>query len=204
VKEYPSIPGWRKSPEIGSSCIAFEKYDGSNLRWEWQLKRGWYKYGTRTRLFDASHVLYGQAIPLFQDVIGPIVLDRILSSLDHKASTIRKMIAFTEFFGPSSFAGQHDEAEPKQLKLFDVWLFQKGLVEPKLFLSLFYPFDFCAREVYSGPMNNQFILDVQRGDYSVTEGVICKGHNWSAKIKTSTYLERLKKHFGHDWEKYAE
>jgi hypothetical protein len=59
--QYPSINGWRRSPQ-GKECIAFEKYDGSNLRWEWDPKKGWAKYGTRRQLFDESSPLYNQAV----------------------------------------------------------------------------------------------------------------------------------------------
>lgn len=45
--------------------------------------------------------------------------------------------AFTEFFGDSSFAGGHVLGEPKQLKLFDVYLFKKGLMKPRQFVKTF-------------------------------------------------------------------
>ncbi len=38
---YPEIPGPAKAP-LGRPCIAFAKYDGSNLRFEWTPKRGWH------------------------------------------------------------------------------------------------------------------------------------------------------------------
>jgi hypothetical protein len=30
---YPKIPGSRNWP--GGRCVAFEKYDGTNLHWDW-------------------------------------------------------------------------------------------------------------------------------------------------------------------------
>lgn len=41
-------------------------------------------------------------------------------------------------------------------------------------------------------MNHQFINDVRTGKYPVYEGVICKGADWTAKIKTIEFLDRLK------------
>ena len=32
MKQYPEISGSNKAP-IGAQCLAFVKYDGSNLRW---------------------------------------------------------------------------------------------------------------------------------------------------------------------------
>lgn len=71
--QYPSIPGSAKSP-LGKPCIAFVKYGGSNLRWEWSPKKGWSKFGTRRQMFDASTPLYNQAVPLFMDEMGAGIL----------------------------------------------------------------------------------------------------------------------------------
>jgi hypothetical protein len=38
MQQYPSIDGSGKAP-LGVPCIAFYKYDGSNLRWEWSPKQ---------------------------------------------------------------------------------------------------------------------------------------------------------------------
>ena len=41
-------------------------------------------------------------------------------------------------------------------------------------------------------MSREFINDVRDGKYPVYEGVVCKGDDWTAKIKTIEYLERLR------------
>ena len=74
--QYPEIPGPAKVP-LGRSCIAFSKYDGSNLRFEWTPKRGWYKFGTRTQLVNASHPVFGPAVPMFVDLFGAEVVRRV-------------------------------------------------------------------------------------------------------------------------------
>ena len=65
MKAYPKIPGSKNCPS--DHCIAFEKYDGSNLRWEWSKKRGFYKFGTRRRLFDHTDTVFSEAIPIFMN-----------------------------------------------------------------------------------------------------------------------------------------
>ena len=47
---YPKIPGSKNSPF--KRCIAFEKYDGTNLHWVWEYELGWYGFGTRRDRFD--------------------------------------------------------------------------------------------------------------------------------------------------------
>jgi hypothetical protein len=186
--QYPSITGWKKAP-IGKPCVAFYKYDGSNLRWEYSPKQGWNKYGTRKCMFDKNTPLYNQAIELFQDSIGGSIVETVNHAFGRK---VERITAFTEFFGPSSFAGYHEHDEQKQLKLFDVFVFKKGFIPPKQFAKLFGRQDWCAEVVYEGNMSREFIEDVRNGKYPVYEGVICKGEDWTAKVKTLDYLNRLR------------
>lgn len=196
---YPSIPSWKASV-LGEPCIAFYKFDGSNLRWEWSPKKGWYKYGTRNQLFDNSAVPYNQAISIFHETMADNIVRQVVDDQGRKPERI---VAFTEFFGQSSFAGWHDEKEEKQLVLFDVSVYKKGFYPPRKFVKMFNQFPFMANIVYEGNMNMPFIQDIQNGKYPVYEGVVCKGIDWSAKIKTLAYLDRLKGRFGNDWEKYG-
>ena len=47
MKSYPSIPKF----SFGDIKLhTFDKLDGSNLRFEWTKKKGWYKFGTRSWL----------------------------------------------------------------------------------------------------------------------------------------------------------
>lgn len=124
--------------------------------------------------------------------------------LDEFGSKAQRIVAFAEYFGPSSFAGMHDPNEPKQLKLFDVAVYKKGILPAKQFVKLFGNKEWSAQVVYEGNMNQPFIDGVRHGVYPVYEGVVCKGDEWSAKIKTFEYLNRLKHRFGEEWEKYGE
>jgi hypothetical protein len=201
MEQYPEIPGWRRAPQ-GLPCIAFYKYDGSNLRWEWSKKRGWHKFGTRTELFHPSHPLWGQALPLFQKIAHDIE-DRVYAS-DWKNRNLQKITVFTEFFGPSSFAGTHKEDEPKELRLIDVQLYKQGIKSPRWFVENFGDAPYAAQVVYEGNLNQEFIADIRAGKYPVWEGVVAKGEDWRCKIKTDAYLAKLKEVFGAKWEKFGE
>ena len=115
MEQYPSILGSAKAP-LGNPCIAFDKYDGSNLRFEWSPKQGWNKYGTRRQLFDERTPVFGKAVQLFNDTMGQEIVRRVK---DHVRGP-QRITAFAEFFGPGSFAGSHIETETQELRLFDV------------------------------------------------------------------------------------
>ncbi len=146
--------------------------------------------GTRRCMFNYNTPLYNQAIDLFHNSeISSTIVE--LTNEYHKRK-VERITTFVEFFGPSSFAGTHDFNEQKELKLLDVFVFKKGFIAPKDFVKLFNQYQWAAEVVYTGNMNTQFIQDVRNGKYPVYEGVICKGGDWNAKIKTIEYLERLK------------
>ena len=199
MKQYPQIDGSNKAP-IGEQCFAFVKYDGSNLRWEWSPKKGWYKFGTRTRLFDHTDEIFGAAIPLFQDVLGPEIATRIKAI----ERNVQSAIVYTEFFGPNSFTGIHDPNDQKELRLFDVNLYKRGIMNPRDFVKNFGDLPFAAEVVYQGKLTQEFIEDVRDGKYNVTEGVVAKGNNFMTKIKTKEYLTKLKDVYRDGWKNYWE
>jgi hypothetical protein len=199
MKEYPQIVGSNKAP-IGEQCIAFIKYDGSNLRWEWSPKKGWYKFGTRTRLFDDSDEIFGEAIPLFQDTLGQEIARRIKDI----ELGVQSAIVYTEFFGPNSFTGMHNPTESKELRLFDVNLYKRGIMRPRDFVKNFGDLPFAAEVVYQGTLNQVFIEDVRNGVFPVVEGVVAKGDDFKIKIKTKAYLERLKEVYKDGWKNFWE
>lgn len=195
MKSYPSILGPNKSPRL--DCIAFYKYDGSNLRFEYSRKRGWYKFGTRNRLFDEKDPEFGTAIGLFLKEYGESLPKTIKDNKHYRG--IDEFVVFCEFFGPSSFAGWHNFTEQHEVVLFDINLHRKGFVLPRDFVKYFGNLKI-PPVVYDGPFNNQFIMDVKNGKYDVIEGVVAKGlnnnkppHNiWMSKVKTNAWLEKLK------------
>ena len=211
MKAYPSIVGPTQAPR--KPCIAFHKYDGSNLRFEWSPKRGWHKFGTRKRLFDHTDETFGPAIPIFMDTLAEGIIKVIKDNKKWRNNP--RITAYAEFVGPKSFAGLHDlePDNPMELVLFDVWLHQFGLIGPRDFSQAFS--DLRTPEVvYEGNLNAEFIEAVRRGDYNlgdgIEEGVVCKGGSgghrdiWMAKVKTTAYLDKLKEVFGTGWTQYAE
>ena len=196
---YPSINGSAKAP-LNKPCIAFYKYDGSNLRWEWSPKQGWHKFGTRKHLFDASDLQFSQAIPIFMDQLA----DEIVYRTKQIVKNPHRITAFTEFFGPNSFAGSHLQTDPKELRLFDIYLFKQGLVKPKQFVEVYGSMPQAAEIVYEGQLNKQFIMDVKAGKYPVFEGVIAKGSDFMVKIKTDEYFRKLRGAYPERWQDYGE
>lgn len=192
MEQYPSIPGSSDRHELnrvnGKPCIGFYKYDGSNLRWEWSPKKGWNKYGTRRQLFDKSTELYNQAIPIFMDTMADEIVYRT-KQFDQK---VQRITAFTEFFGPTSFAGQHVLEEPKTLVLFDVYLFKHGLLDPWKFVKHYGSMKHAAKVLYEGPFTRELALEAYQGKFEAFEGVIFKGEDFMIKSKTQRYYDECR------------
>lgn len=214
--QYPSILGVKKMP-LGHKCVAFYKYDGSNLRFEWSPKKGWNKFGSRTQMIDRNHPVFGKGVDLFTEEMGDIIIDRLKYSYPKQFKNIERVTAFAEFFGETSFAGSHEEKEVKQLRLFDIFLFQKGFIQPEQFVDIFGDWDKCAEVVYRGNLNEEFIQKVRHSalELPLNEGVICKGSSdkiqfkkygpvWMTKIKTFDYINRLKNRYQEKWEDFGE
>ena len=211
---YPKIPGSRNVPD--SRCVAFEKYDGTNLHWDWDRDFGWHAFGTRRDEFNLTesggeqfaqrHAHLRQCIEVFRATLADGV-EKVLR--DHSGyRAFQAVKVFTEFLGPNSFAGLHKEDDPKELRLFDVLAEPVGIIGPRQFLSDFGHLH-TARVVYEGKLTGKFAEDVRGGKYGVAEGVVCKGGSggadvWMVKIKTYAYMERLKQAFADRWEEYWE
>lgn len=193
MKSYPSIPD-NYADFYGRKCLAQVKYDGSNLRFLWTKKNGWCRYGTRTRLFDSTDELYGQALPIFERKYKEQLtwIIRNNKEFDHA----KEVIAFAEFFGPSSFAGEHRMDEPKDLKLFDVNIGTRGFMSPFVFRATFKHLDI-AETLYEGILDDVFAKRIRHGlEPRTFEGTIVKGGElahklWMVKIKSMKYLEKL-------------
>jgi hypothetical protein len=197
MKTYWSINGINRTAR-GQSCYAFAKLDGSNLRFEWSKKRGWWKFGTRRRLFDENDHEYGEAIATFLEKYGDGVPKALKDNKEYRG--VDRCIVFCEFFGENSFAGWHFE-EPHDVVMIDVAPHKKGIIAPKQFVKHFGHLDI-PEVVYMGNFNNEFIQAVREGKYPVDEGVVAKGINpgkkaphglWMIKVKTLDWLDRLKR-----------
>lgn len=213
---YPKIPGGKDCPL--KSCIAFEKYDGTNLHWNWDQKNGWVSFGTRRDQFDLSiegikefhnyHLGLNDCVNLFEAIIKPLEKTLFVG----KYSVCKSITVFTEYFGPNSFAGSHDKDDVKKLVCIDVNT-NLGMVPPSQFCmdygcGMYLSLDNFPKMVYSGKYTGQFVEDVRRGKFNVGEGVVCKGlingEVYMTKIKTNAYLEKLKKVYPKEWKNYWE
>lgn len=209
---YPKIPGSAAAPL--ARCIAFEKYDGTNLHWVWQRELGWHAFGTRRDRFDldpagrddfaATHEGLEVAPRLFLKELAEPLAGIFRNHPDYAGEEIT---VFTEFYGPRSFAGAHQPDDDKRLVLFDAQT-QDGMVPPAQFVRDFAELPI-ARVVYRGKLTGKFTTDVREGKYDVAEGVVCKGGErhgevWMAKIKTNAYQARLQLAFQAGWTNYWE
>ena len=212
---YPKIPGSIHCPD--GRCVAFEKYDGTNLHWDWNREFGWHTFGTRRdefallpvgiERFAQIHSHLHEAVEVFRSSLGTEIECILRSNARYAAA--EAVTVFTEFLGPNSFAGLHKADDPKKLILFDVQTEPLGMVGPEQFVADFGHLHI-AKVVYRGQLTGKFSDDVRQGKYNVTEGVVCKGGAgdklWMVKIKTYAYLEKLKKAFAENcwttsWEK---
>lgn len=208
--EYPSIINSSKAPL--EACVAFEKYDGSNIRVKYTQKRGFCLFGSRTQLIDETHPHLAESIRLFRQNFEQPLTNIFKKEFPNE----REIICFFEFYGDSSFAGIHNFPDVFHLTMFDVLVGHKNqkFIRPRQFLKLFDQKVQTARVIYEGNMNNQLIQDVREGKYALNEGVICKGlqpsgafrgGQWMCKIKTQAYLDKLKTRFGEEGlQKYGE
>ena len=205
--QYPKIPGSR---------LCFEKYDGTNLHWEWDREFGWHSFGTRrdeftlTKIgiqqFVQAHAHLSECVEVFQAQLADGIEKVFIDVARYREFTSLKV--FTEFFGPNSFAGLHKADEPKQLVLFDVMAETFGFIGPEPFVADFGHLA-SARVVYRGQFTGKFCEDVRHGRFDVKEGVVCKGGTggsdlWMAKFKTLAYMEKLKAAFAERWEDFWE
>ena len=168
---YPSIDG-PTFAFLDAPCVAFEKHDGSNLRFFWDQRRGWHSIGTRYRWFKAVTPTFGPAVAAFGRDYAKGLLDALRRFKEYGGAT--ELVAFCEFFGASTFSGLHQQDEDKQLVLFDVYLPGRGFVPPKDFVTHFGKLRI-PKVVYEGPFSRAFIEDVKEVKYPVAEGVVAKG-----------------------------
>jgi hypothetical protein len=206
MKEYPKTFGFNHTLE-GKPCIAFYKYDGSSLRFEYSRKqKKWYKFGTRHHLFQEGDPEYGEALPVFFKKYA----EGLAKAFHDKWKGADSMTVFGEYFGPYSFSGRHDPKilgvennSPKDLVIFDVNIHKKGILGPEEFLNSFGHLP-VAEIIYRGPLTQDFFNEIRYGDkYHLNEGVMCKGGSghklWMCKIKTTKYLKKLKELYGDKW-----
>lgn len=188
MKQYPSI----QHDIIYDYAYVFDKIDGSNIRIEFKSKNGFYKFGTRNQLMDENTPIFGEAKTLFLDSMSTTYKQRL------KDLSIQECVLFFEFFGDNSFAGNH-YPEKHYLKLIDVNVKNKGIINPKEFISSFQDLGIASYLGYLN-VNKSFINQVKDSSFPGIsfEGVVCKYPVKNkcppkmCKIKTHKWIDKLK------------
>lgn len=171
---------------------AFDKLDGSSIRAEWSRKAGFYKFGKRKALLDDITPHIASAEPLFQEKYSED-LTRIF-----RQQRWDRVVVFFEFYGPSSFAGWHEEEE-HTVTIFDVCPYKKGILNPREFIRTFESVD-TAPLLYHGKPNHDFEQSVRNGTLEgmTFEGVVCKARFKKRplplmfKIKNQAWFDALR------------
>ena len=199
MKSYPKINYFNKGI-FDSDCIGFDKLDGSNLRFEWSRKRGFYKFGTKNVMITDKDENFGKAIPLFLEKYG----EDIPRVFTNKYKKVENFVVFAEYVGENSFAGWHDPNDTMDIVLFDVNQYKKGFISPYEFLDNFGHLDIPS-VIYQGKYNQELITNVRNNVYELKEGIITKGITytkkegeqiWQAKVKTNEWLKKVKGKLG--------
>lgn len=203
MKQYPSIDGHI----VHAPIIAFDKLDGSNIRCEWDRKKGLHKFGSRKVLLGADHATLGTAASLALAKYGD-VLGRVFT-----AQRWPKTTCFFEFYGPRSFAGLHEPDDVHTVTLIDVSVFKQGMMRAREFVKLFGDVVEIPRVLHDGNPSQDFIDSVKNSTLAgmTYEGVVCKGaplkngyppHMF--KVKSAAWVQAVKARYGEDPAKLAD
>ncbi len=193
MKSYPSI---LKEIQYGLPVYVFDKLDGSNIRAEWDKKKGFWKFGSRNVLIDDKHEFLGESISLIKSLEGELMKCFSKERWD-------KGIVFFEFGGANSFAGNHVKEDTKSVTLIDVMPYKQGMLNPDEFLDIFAPVVPIPNFVFRGGINKDIEKEIREGTMEgiTFEGVVCKAKKNKKidspimfKIKTFAWLHKLKAH----------
>lgn len=196
MKEYPSIPYGARNITV----YVFPKADGSNIRAEWNKKKGFWKFGSRHRLLDESDRQLGHAVKLFKyhqvDQLNQILKD----------TGAKDAMVFCEYYGINSSHGNHHPWEEKFIPVIDLALDKRGIILPGDFTKLFRKYiDKLPLEVLlpltHEKWNDEKTQQVYKGEYpgQTHEGVVCKANQYESpgrplmfKVKSAAWLKKLK------------
>ncbi len=207
MKQYPSVMHWeRGGVTLGHTygvtlghTYGFDKLDGSNMRAEWTRKKGFHKFGARTRLVGADEKPLGECIELIKNKYEK--LNKFFSD-----SKYEKVVSFFEFYGPNSFAGNHTD-EPHTVTLLDINPHKRGFLIPSEFIKLGEQVEIPSL-VWSGKFNKQLAKQIMTGELPgvTSEGVVFKtiwrNQFYMFKVKTQAWKDKLRTFVGNDEEKY--
>jgi len=195
MKEYKQINYYGEYWNL--PIIAFDKLDGSNLRFEYSQKNGFTKFGTRNMIIDKNHSEFGFAIDIFLNKYSD-KLTKIFKSKDYRDTM--SYTCYVELLGSKSEFGQHLFNEDNfDVILFDVENNKKGFIPPRKFIKDFESVGI-PEIIYEGNLNKELVQSIKTNEFNLSEGVICKGvipnkkdnNLFYCKIKTNDWFERLR------------
>lgn len=192
MMQYPSI-----SNIIDRNVLVhvFDKIDGTLIRAQFSMKRDrFYKFGTRSRLIDASEPVFGVSIPLIEGLAGRLA--PVFNALDRISVT-----CFFELVGSSSFAGQHVPDDELSVTLLDVATHDGCLVPAGVFSPMFSGVVPIAHQIFVGAIDEATEGLIRRSELpGITfEGVVCKSMDGRMfKVKTDAWLQKLRERCGSD------
>jgi len=198
MERYNKIDYYNKI-QFGKYCLAFDKIDGSNVRFQWNRKKGFYKFGTRNNLIDRNDEIFGPSIDIFLNKYS----DDIERVFRKKYRSVDTFVVFGEFFGKNSFAGRHTN-EAKDVVIFDIHQYKRGIISPYEFVEDFGHLHI-PDVIYKGPYTMDFVQTIRDNQHNLKEGVIVKGvlktknqkdEVWMVKVKTKEWLKRVKELHG--------
>lgn len=192
VPIYPKIPFYGKNTPF-KQCIAYKKYDGTNLALHWNAEHGFQGIFTRRpRKIENDDPDFESAISIFKELEPE--LEKAFS-LFPDASDI---VVYSEYFGLRSAFGNHHPDDFMQVILLDAWVSSQGFLKPEDFAKKFSAF-LLPKVVYRGKITGKFVENVKNNKlpYLLNEGVVCKGQDgsWMCKIKTQSWLSKLENSF---------
>jgi RNA ligase len=198
MKAYPSIT---TKIDFSKPYHVFNKYDGSNIRAEWNPKKGFYKFGSRTQLLTPDQAVLYPSIEVFMNKYS-----EQLSSRFSKAK-YENAIAFFEWFGPNSFAGSHpDPVSDMKPVVIDISIYKKGILPPEKFIDFMDNLEI-PEVLHIGRISEELFQSVRNSTLPGMglEGVVIKGEYSQkeggpimAKIKSNAWLDALKVRCGND------
>lgn len=193
---YPPIAASAGTAFREFDAHVFAKTDGRNTRWEWSRKRGWYKQGTRERLFDESDLEFGPAIAIFQETLADPVARVFRDNRWDRA------VAFAEYHGERSLGGVLVPGDAMRLALFDVAV-DDHLLDPREYVRQFAERDAIESADYLGRQRwtRGFVERVYRGEVAGAshEGVVGKGlRGEMAKAKSKLWFDAVRARYAPD------
>ncbi len=192
MQQYPSID---KQIIKGQDYYIFDKLDGSNIRVEFSLKKGFDKFGTRKKLMSDDSGILNRSKDLILKNESSIL--NIFKKNKWQAGTL-----FFEFYGQNSFAGFHEENDIFKVSLIDAHIERKGYLEPREYLKAFEDNVEISKLIHVGKLNSNLIQQIQNGelDGMTFEGIVgktvIKNKHVRCKVKNKQWIEKLKNKYG--------